>query len=89
MKAQWDRGDRNVVRDWSDLEERMAYVFRLFLHNQRLALWSEAPFDDAQLADLGRLVVPHPVEVGGATERRAGRRARRDGSQPAREAPGR
>jgi hypothetical protein len=65
VKGQWDRGQRNAVRDWSDLQQRMAYVFRLFLNNQRLATLLDAPFDDAQLTDLRRLVVPRPVEVGG------------------------
>jgi hypothetical protein len=62
--AGWDRtqgtGRHDGARDWADLHQRMSYIVNLFRSRQQDESLGEAPFSDAQLADLrdGRMPPP-------------------------------
>jgi len=59
--AQWDRtrgtGAPTGAHDWAVLEERMNFIVNLFRSRQRDPSFFDAPFSEAQLAELseGRL----------------------------------
>ena len=64
IAVEWDstggRGAPSGAEDWCDLHERMNFIVNLFRSRQRRSDLFDPPFDDEQVAALGRGEKPGP-----------------------------